>query len=126
MTWQRWTPEEDQRVVDMANDGASYDEIAEALKSRTYNSVSMRVAYLRETLGAGAFPARLRDPRQVRSCKLGRKNIKAGGRGESHGDSLWSQRPRICLSCGHSFESAHCMNRLCNTCRRQSPSPYAP
>ena len=120
MSWQRWTADEDQRVVDMANDGASCGEIAEALESRTYNSVHMRVAYLRETLGAGALPARLGDARLVRSCNLGRKNIKAGGRGE--------QKLRMCLGCGWLFSSAHSMNRLCNGCRSRSQcaSPYAP
>ncbi|MDD5176790.1 MAG: hypothetical protein PHQ05_10250 [Sterolibacterium sp.] len=124
--WRPWTPEEDQRVVDMANGGACVDQIADALK-RSHNAVQFRISYLRQHLGADALPKRLPDPRQVRirnkpqkvpGQSSAPKYIKRGGCGE--------QKPRVCLGCGRTFSSAHCMNRLCNTCRGRSASPYAP
>lgn len=39
------------------------------------------------------------------------------------------RRPRIsrpCLCCGRSFDSEGPHNRLCPSCRKLSPSPYAP
>lgn len=113
MTWRPWTVQEDQRVVDMANGGASLGEIIDAI-GRSHSAVQLRVSYLRHLLGPDKFPKKLRDPRLI----LGPSNVKRGGRGE--------QKPRICLGCGRPFPSAHSMNRLCRNCRHVSASPYAP
>ena len=113
MTWRPWTVQEDQRVVDMANAGASLPEVIAAI-GRSDNAVQLRVSYLRRLLGPGKFPRKLRDPRLI----CGPSNVKRGGRGE--------QKPRSCLGCGHTFLSAHSMNRLCKQCRRVSAGPYAP
>ncbi|WP_309268656.1 hypothetical protein [Azonexus sp.] len=34
--------------------------------------------------------------------------------------------PRLCMCCGQQFPSAGSHNRMCNECRRQDVSPYAP
>lgn len=114
--WRRWTDADDQRLVDLANAGDSTRTIAGALV-RSRSAVTSRAVYLRAVRGADALPAKLGDSR-IDHAPVRGKGVKTGGRGE--------QKRRVCLSCGNPFLSAHSMNRLCDYCRRQSASPYAP
>lgn len=96
----RWTPVEDVVLLRMTAAGTPQRGIAAAL-DRPLSSISSRL----DRLGAPQ-----RGP-------VGQRVLaKAGGAGE--------RRARNCLCCGREFESAHCMNRLCGNCRRQSASPF--
>lgn len=111
-TWRSWKPEDDQRVVEMANDGAYLDEIVAAL-DRSPEAIGCRLTHLRKTLPAGTVPAQLCI--RGRKCSTSPRNVKRVEKTE-----------RKCLGCGNPFPSAHSMNRLCGSCRNRTTSPYAP
>ncbi|OHC68608.1 MAG: hypothetical protein A3H93_09095 [Rhodocyclales bacterium RIFCSPLOWO2_02_FULL_63_24] len=111
MTRRLWTPEEDARLIALRGAGKTQKWIAADL-GRPESSIPSRLGKLAIRRRQ---PALLGNP--APACASGqRAHVKNGGLGE--------RKWRKCLCCGHSFESAHSMNRLCSPCRRQSVGPY--
>lgn len=100
----QFTNEEDQTLLKMRRDKATYQVIADRL-GRPSTSIHNRLKRL-QAQGVTIAPDRAR------------LLVRDGGRGE--------RKPRRCLCCNKDFPSAHAGNRLCNGCRTKSISPFAP
>ena len=111
MSRRLWTPDQDAVLLAMLATGKTQQAIAAAL-GRPISSIPSRLEKLQERKRA---PQLLGEPSPTmphgqRSC------VKEGGLGD--------RKQRKCLNCQRPFESAHCMNRLCAVCRRNTTSPF--
>ena len=95
-----WTPEQDSLLNKLIQEGLSYAKIGNIL-DRPASSIVSRI----ETLASHAAG--------VKRAVLFTETPKS------------CSRTRPCLCCGKSFTSDGPHNRLCNTCRTKSVSPYA-
>jgi hypothetical protein len=113
MSARPWTPDEDARLLAGRAARKTHAWIAADL-GRPLSSIASRLDTLKIKR---TREAALLGPATPTGCSVGqRAHVKEGGPGE--------RKPRNCLCCGKTFASAHAGNRLCNTCRTKSVSPF--